>query len=153
MAVALSFPSVTPHFGLPLLFSGQAQKEFFLNQSLTLIDALLQQSVLDSLPSPPASPADGDTYRVTSVATAEWAGQEDRIAVRVGGDWLFLEAKEGMRLFDREHGAFVHFNGQWESPVEPSAPSGGGTIDAEARQMLNDLVEVLRKTGVFANPS
>lgn len=37
-------------------------------------------AVLDIQTTPPGSPADGDAYLVSSVATGDWAGQEDQIA-------------------------------------------------------------------------
>ncbi len=46
-------PAITPQLGLPLLFVGQAQKEFFVNQSLAVIDAVMARSVAGTLATPP----------------------------------------------------------------------------------------------------
>lgn len=149
MPTPVSFPSKTQAFALPLLFAGQAQKEFALNHALTAIDSALQLSVEASLSSPPASVAEGEAYRVTSAASADWQGQEDKIATLIGGTWVFVEPFSGLRLFDRNAGVMIHYESTWESALAPQIPSGGVTIDTEARQMLAELIEALRKIGVF----
>jgi len=111
---------------------------------------MLPGSVVDSLPAPPVVTADGETFRVTAPATGEWEGREDQIAFLTAGSWQFVEPQEGMSIFDRQAAALVHYSSEWESAVEPAAPTSGTNVDAEARQMLNDLVEALRVTGIFA---
>ena len=150
MATPISFPSTTQNYALPLLFSGQAQKEFFLNQALSVVDALLQRRVEQVQADPPSDPAEGSCYIVASPATGEWAGKEDDIAVRIGGEWHFITPRGGETLFDAGSGALIHYDSGWSSPVEPVAANGGTTIDAEARQMLNELVEALKNAGIFA---
>ena len=53
MSDPIAFPSTTPSIGLPLLIPGQAQKEFFVNQALCLLDALHMRAVTASQPAPP----------------------------------------------------------------------------------------------------
>ncbi len=152
MAVPITFPSATPHFSLPLLFAGQAQKEFFVNQSLSLIDTLLQNAVVASIANPPLDAEEGASYRVTSLATDSWTGHEDEIAIKLGGGWHFLMPTRGMTIFDRQAGTFVHYQLDWQTAAEPTLQRGGDNIDAEARQMLTELIEALRSIGIFANP-
>lgn len=151
MATPISFPSTTTNFSLPLLFAGQAQKEFFVNQSLVVIDALLQSGVADSLTTPPSGPSEGSCYRVTSTAIGDWIGHEDEIAIRIGGAWNFVAPHPGMMVFDQQAESFIHYNLGWQSAAEPAEPSGGTTIDAEARTAIRDLIEALRKVGIFPN--
>lgn len=153
MAVPISFPSTTSKFSLPLLFAGQAQKEFFVNESLSLIDSLLSGVIKESLATPPAAPVEGDCFRIVATASGDWAGHEDELAIFVGGAWQFVAPQSGMSVFDQQAGATVHFNGSWQSPIEPIQPNGGTTIDTEARQMIGELIEALQKAGVFANPA
>lgn len=152
MAVSSSFPSTTARFDFPLLFPGQAQKEFFINQSLTLIDAALQASVAESLSAPPQDPVEGASFRIKASATGEWVGHEDEVAVRIGGDWHYFGPQQGMTVFDRQAGGYLHYNSGWKIAAEPAQPTGGALIDAEARQTLGELVEALRNMGIFTNP-
>lgn len=62
MSEPIVFPSATPALGLPLLVAGQAQKEFFVNQALGLLDALHARAVIASRPAPPAAAAEGEPF-------------------------------------------------------------------------------------------
>lgn len=151
MANPISFPSTTPNIDLPLLFSGQAQKEFSINQAMTLIDAFMQGRVEDVLATPPSIAAEGKCYLIASPATDEWAGHEDDLAARIAGEWHFVSPRVGLTIYNVSAGNILHYNAGWQSPVEPAQASGGTTVDAEARQMLEGLVEALKKAGIFAN--
>lgn len=147
----ISFPSVTNTFELPLLFTGQAQKEFVLNQSLFLLDALLRQSVVASIPSPPSESADGESYIVGNPADGDWEGHDDQVAIRIGGAWRFVQPFEGMRLFDQSAGHTMIFASTWSKTVAPSDPQGGDVVDVQARAAIAELSQALRGAGVFAS--
>lgn len=151
MATPIFFPSTTSNSSLPMLFAGQAQKEFFINQSLTVIDALIPGCLDGSLSTPPVGAVDGACYRILGPATGDWLGKEDQIALRVGGAWQFVLPKDGFRFYDRGAGRLLHYAGTWGEASEPVAPSGGATVDAELRAAFADLVEALRILGVFPN--
>jgi hypothetical protein len=53
-------------------------------------------------------------------------------------------------VFDRAAQCFRRFSDVWESPVAPAAPSGGATVDAEAREALVRILEKLVEAGVLA---
>lgn len=144
------FPGATPALSLPLLIAGQAQKEFFVNEALSLLDALHARAVTASQPAPPASPAEGACYRVAPAATGAWAGQEDRLAVRVAGVWHFIQPTDGMLVYDRTTAAFVIYRSQWQAAAIVAEPSGGTVIDVEARSTLTALTTALRDMGVIA---
>lgn len=80
MSDPVTFPSSTPAIGLPYLVAGQAQKEFFVNQSLCLLDALQMRTVKDPNPHrPPQRP----TGRATgSRHPRQGPGRGGRIALR-----------------------------------------------------------------------
>lgn len=150
MTNPIAFPSSTSHFGLPLLFAGQAQKEFFVNQALVLLDALGQRSVLATLADPPLSHSDGDSYRIAASATGAWSEHVDKLAISVGGSWHFVAPDEGMMLFDRATGQWLWFRSGWQSAPAPALPTGGAVIDAEARALLAQIVAMLQSAGLLA---
>jgi hypothetical protein len=71
------------------------------------------------------------------------------VATRQGGNWLFLEPRDGMRIFDRSSKRERLFSTTWKSPEPPAAPSGGSVIDAEARNAIAQLIAQLRIAGLF----
>jgi hypothetical protein len=147
------FPGSTPALGLPLLIAGQAQKEFFINEALSLLDALHARAVTASQSTPPASVPEGACYRVTATATGTWAGQEGRLAVRVAGAWHFIAPSEGLLIYDRAAARFVIYKSQWQQAAVVAAPSGGTVIDSEARSTLTALITALITMGVLAAPA
>ena len=149
MSDSLIFDSVTPRFGLPLLFVGQAQKEAYVNEAHALADAVMHCAVNGELPAPPDAARDGDCWLVASPASGAWAGQSGKIASLQGGNWLFITPRDGMRVLDRSTGQDRRFHGSWHRPAAPAAPSGGMTIDAEARSAIAALVQSLRQAGIF----
>lgn len=150
MTSALTFPSTTKFFSLPMLFAGQAQKEFFVNQSFAMIDGLLQLAIDASLPDPPVNAEDGETFRILPQATGEWVGQDDKIAIKIAGGWNYFEPNEGMRVFDRTADRFLLFRSSWIQALAPAVPSGGQIIDSQARAAIEDLIQALRNAGIFA---
>lgn len=151
MTTPIIFPSETSAFSLPLLFAGQAQKEFFINQSISMIDAVLQFAVVSSQPDPASDPAEGSCYRITAPSTGEWSGHEDELAMRIGDAWVFVSPHSGLRVFDRETRSNVYYDSGWHSATEPAVPSGGGVVDSDLRQTVAELIEALRLIGVFPN--
>lgn len=149
MSELAAFPSATPNISLPLLFAGQAQKEFFVNQALSVLDAFSPQAVVASASVPPANAAEGECFRVTSLAAQAWTGCEDQIAVRIGGSWHFIPPRDGMRLFDRTANGSLFFRSGWHSGSVPAAPEGGTTVDAEARTALVQLIQAVREIGLL----
>jgi len=149
MSDPLSFEISSPRFALPLLFAGQAQKEVFVNEALSLTDALLHCAIEGTNPAPPASPAEGENWLVGASATDGWQGRDGSIACRQGGNWLFVAPRDGMQVFDRSNGQVLLYDGGWNAPAAPDSPGGGSTIDVEARAAIDALIIVLRSAGVF----
>ena len=150
MTEPINFASTTPRFDLPLLFQGQAQKEFFVNECLMLVDVLLHSAVKGVTSDPPPAPAPGDGWLVGADPSGAWAGKANCLAGFTGSTWVFAGPREGMRVFDLALDQYRTFAGSWTAPMAPTAPQGGTTIDAEARNALNQLITALRAAGIFA---
>jgi hypothetical protein len=148
----IALASTTPALSLPLLFAGQTQKEFFINEALSLLDALHARAVTASQPAPPASPTEGACYRVTSQATGTWAGKDDRLAILVAGDWHFIAPVEGMLVFDRAAASFIIYRSDWQPASAVATPAGGSVIDFEARAALAALITALTTMSLLAVP-
>jgi hypothetical protein len=132
------------------MHAGQAQKEFYVNQALTILDALAQQAIVASLPQPPAGAGEGSCYRITAPASGEWSGHIDHVAIRIADSWHFVAPSQGMLMFDRAAGVWLCFHSSWQSAPALSAPNGGVVIDVEARALLAQLVAGLRSIGLVA---
>jgi Protein of unknown function (DUF2793) len=113
MSDPISYSFATAHLGLPLLFSGQSQKEVTVNEAFTKIDMLLAGAVDGTLSSPPASPAIGESWIIGSGPTGAFAGRTDHIAGWSDGGWRFVQPSEGLRIYDREMAAIRIFSGGW----------------------------------------
>ena len=143
------FESQTARFGLPLLFSGQSQKEGHVNEALARIDAVLHGAIEAELPAPPAAVSDGQTWLVASNPSGAWAGQAGKIAAQQSGNWLFIAPRDGMKLLNRASGQELRYAGGWKSATRPAPASGGTTIDAEARATISALLTCLTLAGIF----
>jgi len=119
---------------------------------------------------PPASPALGACYIVAEDATDAWAGKSQCVTGWTSGGWRFITAIEGMRMYVRSAGVWCAFrNGAWEiGHVRASAvvvgdeqvvgsraaaiasPSGGTTVDDEARAAVASILDALRQHGLIA---
>ena len=150
MTDPISFASTSPRFALPLLFSGQSQKEVTVNEALLAADVLLHPAIETVVASPPASPGGGQCWLVGSSASGAFAGQTDQIAAWTEGGWRFVAPRDGMRAFDIAAGADRLFaGGTWQLSAAPSNPAGGSVIDIEARNAIGALAAALRSAGVL----
>ncbi len=149
MSDPIIFESASPRFGIPFLFMGQAQKEIFVNEAHALVDALLHCTIAGESANPPASPADGDTWLVGVSATGDWAGHDGELACRQSGNWLFVIPRDGLRVYDQAREQELLFLGEWQIPTAPAEPTGGTTVDAEARAAIAGVMAALRQAGIL----
>lgn len=151
MTEPISFTSASPRFSLPLLFAGQAQKEFYVNEAHALTDALLHCAVEGEATDPPAAPAPGDCWIVAATASGAWVGQENSIACFQAGNWLFVAPRNGLRAYNQVSGQeWLYANG-WQIPQPIAVPTGGATVDAEARAAISAILAALQQNGVLPN--
>ncbi len=150
MIAPISFDSATPRFAMPLLYAGQSQKEAFVNEGVSMTDALLHCVIEGIASSPPATPVDGTAWIVGTSPDGDWSGQGGNLACRQAGQWLFVAPTDGMRVFNRALGQDLRRVGtSWTAPAAPAAPAGGATIDVEARAAIANLLQCLRDAGMF----
>ncbi len=149
MTDPMNFAAFTPRFGLPMLFSGQSQKEVTVNEALLSADVLLHAAIEAVAISAPTTPTFGQCWLVGSGATGAFAGQSDRIAAWSEGGWRFVAPREGMRAYDLSASAHrIYSGGSWRLIAAPAAPSGGSVIDAEARTAILGILAALRTGGI-----
>ena len=141
--------STSPRHGLPYLFPGQAQKEAFVNEALARLDTLVQATVLDEREQPPGTAQPGDAYLVAADAGGDWQGQDRAIAVWLGSNWLFAPPVEGASVRRLDTGQMLIYSDGWNAALEPAEPTGGTTVDAEARAAIAALISALRHSGIF----
>ncbi len=112
----------SPLLGLPYLASAQAQKHVTHNEAVSLLDGLLQLSVISrTLSIPPPSPVDGDRYLVALSPTGDWLGQTGQLALRMEGAWRFIAPRKGWRVWIEAENLLLIFNGtSWTPPPAPS---------------------------------
>ena len=117
--------SETTLLGLPLLQPSQAQKHVTVNEAMTVLDIVVQLSVIGStLNGPPSIPAEGDRYIVGPVPTGTWSGKARQIAAWVGGAWVFYPPVRGWIAWDEAAGeALVFAVTDWQSLLGGSFPN------------------------------
>lgn len=159
-------------FALPLIQSGQAQKELYHNEALTLLDVALHPTVQAvAVNTPPTAPAPGQCWIVGASPSGAWAGQAQAIAGWTAGGWRFVAPVEGMLAWVVADGLWarratsgwvlgelaassvkiggVQVVGARQAAV--AAPSGGSTVDAEARTALAAVIAALSSHGLIAS--
>ena len=161
----------TSRLTLPLLASGQAQKEIWHNEALMLLDGLVQPVVQAVAPaSVPSSPALGQCWIVGLAPSGDWAGHAKALACWTAGGWRFVAPFEGMQGWSIADGVPVRFEGgSWViGQVVVSAvriggnqvlgarqgaisdPTGGTVIDVESRLALLAILGALRTHGLIS---
>ncbi len=75
---------------------------------------------------------------------------QSKIAIWIGGDWRYLIAHDGMRLWNRSNGRdSIYTGGVWRSGPIIANPSGGVVVDTEARATLSAMLQYFRLIGIL----
>lgn len=156
---------------LPFIAPGQANKELVHNEALQLLDFLVAGCVVEGPRDvPPATSAVGDCYIVGPAPDGAWAGRAGALAGFSEGGWRFVAPVAGMRLMIAGAGIDAVFDGTaWTvgtvraarvevgglavvGPRRPAipAPSGGTTVDVNARSTIAAILTALRSHGLIA---
>ena len=145
----IAFDPQTARHGLPMLFSGQAQKEFYLNEALSHIDTLLHPSIEGVANEPPAAPLAGKSWIVGADPIGAFVQATDMLATWSGTGFRFTQPVAGMRVFDRQNRSFYTFDSGWTEAASIAEPTSGQVIDVEARAAIVALLQALRKNGTL----
>lgn len=131
------------------MFAGQSQKEGYVNEITARLDALLHCAIEAEQAAPPTTPEDGQSWLIAAVASGDWSGKSGQIAMRQSGNWLYTLPRDGMRVFNRATDQEVLFNAGWQAASRPAAPSGGTTVDTEARTAIAAIIASLTTAGII----
>ena len=116
----------TPRLSLPYLQVNQAEKEVTHNESLSILDVMVNATFIDQLVAPPGAFSEGDTFLVKATATGPWAGKENYIAKYQDAAWLFFAPFNGMLIMNTTSGALWKY---LDSAWSIFTAGGNGTID------------------------
>jgi hypothetical protein len=119
------------------------------NAAHVITDVLLHPAIEGEASVPPEPAVDGACWLVGPDAASASAGHAGELACFEAGAWIFTAPKDGMRVFDRSTGQHVLFAGGWRRIDAPSEPTGGATIDGEARAAIALMIAALRDAGIY----
>jgi hypothetical protein len=160
--------STSPRLALPLLASGQAQKDVTHNEALLALDQLVQPLVQSrQLAAPPANPAPGQAWIVP--AGGSWLQPAASLVQWDGSGWAVLPPRAGLAVFVADEGVMLVADGNgwlagWPcaglrvagrqllaAPLSSVAPPSGGSVcDVEARAVRAGLLAALAAQGIIA---
>ena len=160
----------TPRLQLPPIQPGQAQKEVTHNETLARLDIAVHAAAEAILAGPPSSPAPGACWIVDAAPTGAWAGRAGQLAGWTVGGWRFVAPPEGMTAWLVSEGLPARFSsGSWHvgdmraahvviggqavlGARQPAVadPTGGTTVDSEARAAIVALLAAARAHGLIA---
>jgi hypothetical protein len=102
----------TPRLKLGQLVDGQEMDAMTINEALIQLDTLTDACFKDQFSNtPPAAPADGDTYLLGAAPTGAWSGYAYKIAYCLDGGWRFTTPFDGMRAWVASNSAFIFYQG------------------------------------------
>jgi hypothetical protein len=130
------------HLNLPYIQPAQAQKHVTHNEAVELLDMIVHLTVQDfDADTPPASPAEGDTWALGLTPTDDWTGQAGKIASYRGGGWLFITPQLGWQAYNITTGLFGVYSGAtWVGTVpSPSYDNLSGVGVNAAADATNKL--------------
>ncbi len=155
---------------IPYLAASQAQKHVTHNEGMTLLDTLVQLSVIDKdLTAPPVSPAEGDCYIVAATGTGAWSGWDNRIARYIDGEWrsylpgagsgegwlAYVQDEDTIYVFTGSAWQQLLVSGVWEKGANVASTAtialgAGGYFHVTGTTGISDIDFATPKDGRFA---
>lgn len=105
----------TPNLSIDLIHPNQSQKELTINEALTIIDSVLNNSIINiNVNNIPLNPASGDLYHIGDSATGEWENYLGHMAVYTDGGWRYFMPRHGFIMWSNAHDSkIVYKQGAW----------------------------------------
>ena len=106
--------SASANLALPFIEGGELLPDVTLNETLRLIDTLVQLAIVDrDLNAPPGSPAEGQRWivKASPSPTGAWAGHGNHVAAWQDGGWVFCVPQAGWFAYVIDESALVAWNG------------------------------------------
>lgn len=146
----------TPRLALPLLASGQSQKDVTHNEALLALERLVALAVQSrSVAVPPADAAAGQAWIVPAAGAAAWGAAAGTLMVWQGNGWLAQVPVDGQLALVSDEALLQVFAGGWQpvrkvaTPALIDLPSGGATVDSELRTAFAALIGVLQQQAMI----
>jgi hypothetical protein len=140
------------------------------NEALQTLDFVAAASIEEEPRNdPPPAPAIGACYVVDTLPTGDWAEKPQCMAGFTIGGWRFVTPFEGLSAYVKSNNSWATFrSGGWEvgylrgtsvvidgQQVVGSragaiaSPTGGTTVDSQARTTIDQVLAVLRDHGLI----
>lgn len=130
----------TPRLSLPFIAPSQAQKHVTHNESLRLLDALVQLVVVSTTANtPPVAPASGAVWALGAAPTGVWVAQAGNLAIWSENAWQFVTPQTGWQAWDLASGRQHYWTGLSWTPVPldlENLPSLGINTTADTSNRL-----------------
>lgn len=98
----------TKSFNLPLLHQNQAMKEVVINEAISKLGGLLNNSIMAEAERLPENARDNQLYLLTT-NDKELTYHKNDLAFYHNGKWEFIKPQDGMIFFLRSKNKFTHF--------------------------------------------
>src|SRR4051794_2730902 len=106
--------SASANLALPFIEGGELLPDVTLNETLRLIDTLVQLAIVArDLNAPSGSPAEGQRWivKASPAPTGAWAGHGNHVAAWQDGGWVFCMPKAGWFAYVIDEGALIAWSG------------------------------------------
>lgn len=118
---------ITARLDLPLIQPSQAQKHVTHNEALQVLDGLVQAALEETgANTPPFEPVTGTLYAIGPGPTDDWAGEPNKLALRINEAWLFIDPQVGWRAWDKATEEFKVFDGTGWAEITPDLDNLNG---------------------------
>lgn len=159
----------TLRLGLPLIAAGQSQKDVTHNEAVLALDRMVALAVVSRTQmSPPVAAAAGEIQIVPPGGESDWGQPAGSLMQWQGAGWQVQAPRDGQLALLQDEAVLLVHNQGWQAlfpvsglliggrsvlaatPVSVAPPTGGTTVDMEARAVLSALLSTLVQQGILA---